>query len=319
MPDEYITEIVNQATTLQTSDLFVVETGISGTPETKTVDWTHLETLILDFMNYQIVPSVASNNLTLAIKARDGNDFSATNSGKMRIGNTLYGPVGSISFTKNAGTNWCNAGSAETAAKDIDFFVYAIGETGGSAGLKFGFSRLPYGKTMADFSNTSTNEKYIASNITNFNAADAVTNIGRFRAQLSATAAFNWSIPSPLVVNRPIYETDWLQFTSIITYGGGTTSPTSLTINTAHYRIRGKDAAIAIVATLVRGTGNRTTAIFTVPFTEAQISPIDGMDSVTAAGLIGGAAIYIQTSSARYGRTMANDGVYYMNGSCELA
>lgn len=161
---------------------------------------------------YIITPSVSSNNLTLAMKYIDGNDPSSSNKLVFRVGNTNYSLTASMSFTKNAGTNWGNSGSTELAAKNIDYFVYAIGETGGSAGLKFGFSRIPYATTMGDFVNTTTNEKYIAGNWTNFNSTDAVTNIGRFRAQLSATASFNWSIPSAKVVNFPIYNTDRLDF-----------------------------------------------------------------------------------------------------------
>jgi hypothetical protein len=194
--------------------------------------------------NYVITPSVASNNLTVALKTIAGADPSAGDKITFRIGNTKREITAAASYTKNAATNWHNAGSAELAGKPIDFFVYAIQETGASAGTKFGHSRIPYALTMADFVNTTTDEKYIAGNWTNFNATDQVEVIGRFRAQLSAGAGYTWSIASALVINRPIYETDFLEwtpqhtgFTATIPSGGVTRyilSGKLLQLNYAH-------------------------------------------------------------------------------------
>lgn len=160
-----------------------------------------------------ITPSITSNNLVLALKYLDGNDPSSTNPLTFRIGNAEYTVTAAMSFTKNAGTNWMNMGGAELASQDVDLFLYAIGETGGSAGIKFGYSRIPYATSMSDFVNTTTSEKYIAGNWTNFNGSDYVQNIGRFRARLSAGAGYTWSIPNSKVISRPIYETDWLAYT----------------------------------------------------------------------------------------------------------
>src|SRR5689334_13303494 len=93
-------------------------------------------------IGYNISASVASNNLTITLT-----DFvnasapSATNPLFFRIGTTFYKMTASPSFTKNAGTNWCNAGGAELAGNPTDFFVYVIGESGAAAGVKLGFSR----------------------------------------------------------------------------------------------------------------------------------------------------------------------------------
>lgn len=265
MADKFITEL-NLTSTIVTDDYLVVEHDPGGTPETMRIQWSALQDLITNFQSYQIVVSVASNNLTLAIKYIDGNDASTTKSMKFKIGNGLYNLTAAVSFTKNAGTNWCNAGGVELAAQPIDFFVYAIGETGASSGLKFGFSRIPYAKTMSDFVNTSTNEKYIAGNWTNFNASDVVVNIGRFRAQLSATAAFNWSIASQLVVNRPIFETDILTWT-----------PTHSRITTPYTNLPVTNLAVYILSNRILNTQERHTqnavpggtgiARFTLPFT----------------------------------------------------
>lgn len=216
--------------------------------------------------NYVITPSVASNNLTVALKTVAGADPSSGDKITVRIGNTKREITAAISVTKNAGTNWCNAGSAELAARPIDFFVYLIQETGASAGTKIGFSRIPYARTMNDFVNTTTSEKYIAGNWTNFNATDEVENIGRFRAQLSAAAGHNWSIASALVINHPIYHTDWLSWAPTIT--GYSANPT----NTVYrYRLLNNTVYIA-VAEATAGTSNATTKTYTAPFTAATIT-----------------------------------------------
>ena len=129
-------------------------------------------------INGKIVPSVASNNLTVALKGLDGNDPSATNPIYVRIGDTVHSITSALSVTKNAGTNWFNAGSSELATKEIDYFVY-LGYNA-TDGVVIGFSRIPYATEYSQFSTTSTNEKYCAiSTITNAAAGDDYVVIGR--------------------------------------------------------------------------------------------------------------------------------------------
>lgn len=173
--------------------------------------------------NYSIVPSVSSNNLTIAIKGADGNNLSSTNPAFFTIDGGRHAVTTAISFTKNAGTAYGNADTLSLASQDIDWFVYVILETGASAGTKFGFSRAPYALTMGDLSSTATDQDAILGNYTNFNSTDKVEVIGRFRAQLDSSD--NWSIPNAKVINRPIRRTDILSFTVTmgnITVGNGT-------------------------------------------------------------------------------------------------
>ena len=133
--------------------------------------------------NGKIVPSVASNNLTVALKGLDGNDPSATNPVYVRIGDTVRTISAALSVTKNAGTNWCNAGSAELATNEIDYFVY-LGYNA-TDGVVIGFSRYPGASQYSDFSATTTNEKYCAiSTITTAASTDYYEVIGRFAATL---------------------------------------------------------------------------------------------------------------------------------------
>lgn len=180
-------------------------------------------------LNGKIVPSVASNNLTVVIKGLDGNDPSASNPVYCRIGDTVRSITSALSVTKNAGTNWCNAGSAELATKEIDYFVY-LGYNA-TDGVVIGFSRIPYATLYSDFSATTTNEKYAGiSTITTAAAGDAYENIGRFAATLSAGAGYTWSVPTFTTANliqRPIYETRWLTYVPTLTWTAGA-APTTL-------------------------------------------------------------------------------------------
>lgn len=265
MADQFITDLA-AATGISLTDLLPLEQGVGGTPITRKASYDLLLDMAWQY-RHVITPVVATNNLTVSIKDQAGADASASNPISFRVGNTRYDLAASASFTKGAGTNWCNLGSAELVAKATDLFMYAIGETGASAGLKFGFSRIPYARTMADFVNTTTSEKYIAGNWTNFNATDPVANIGRFRAQLSAAAAYNWSIASSVVVNYPIYESDWLAYTPVPSSSVGTV--TTFGAVSGNYRVIGRDFLFDHSAAITtNGTGAGALKI-TLPFTPA--------------------------------------------------
>lgn len=173
--------------------------------------------------NYKLDISVATNDLTVALKNLTGNDPSSTDPVIVRIGDTTRAVTAALSVTALDSTNWFNAGSTELAAQSIDYFVYLIQETGASAGTKIGFARIPYARTMNDFSATTTAQTYIKGSYTNKNATDAVALIGRFRAILGVAATYIWSLPATsVIINWPIYETDWLSYTPVVTSATGT-------------------------------------------------------------------------------------------------
>jgi len=158
---------------------------------------------------------VTSNDLTVALKTLAGNDPSADDPVYIRIGTASIMKVTSaLSVTKNAGTNWCNAGSTGLATKEIDYFTY-LGYNA-TDGVVIGFSRIPHGRIYSDFSTTTTDEKYCAiSTISNAVGSNPYVVIGRFAATLSAGAGYTWTVPSFTalnLINRPIYETRWLIF-----------------------------------------------------------------------------------------------------------
>jgi hypothetical protein len=174
-------------------------------------------------INGKIVPTVASNNLTVAIKTLTDTDPSATNPVGIWIGNNLRWITSSLSIAANAGTNWFASGSAELATREIDYFAY-IGYNA-TDGITLGYARIPYAKLYSDFSATTTNEKYARiSTITNAASGDNYINIGRFAATLSATASFNWSVPSftnANLIQEPVYETRYLSYTPTLSGSSG--------------------------------------------------------------------------------------------------
>ena len=234
---------------------------------------------------YKIVPSISGNNLVLALQDLDGNVFSASNPLQTKIGDELAIIESALSTTKAAGTNWNNLGSSALATKEVDLFAYLINETGASAGIKLGWSRIPYGRVVGDFSSTTTNEKYLAGP-TNYNATDKVQNIGRFNAILSAGAGYTWSLPATsVIINRPITESRWLDWIPAVAPTAG--AITSYTLNFAKYIIGGTrwEAQYGVVITN-NGTGSGALTL-TVPFTTVDIAWGIGKNITTPVQLVG--------------------------------
>jgi hypothetical protein len=188
-------------------------------------------------INGKIVPTVASNNLTVAIKTLADTDPTATNPVGIWIGNNLRWITGALSITTGAGFNAFNAGSAELATREIDLFVYIFSKASDST-LQIGVARIPYGRLYSDFSSTISNEKYL-STLVGLASSDICVNIGRFAATNSGTASFNWSVPAftnANLIQEPIYESRELYWQP--TYSGsGAMTYTSVTTTEAAYSV----------------------------------------------------------------------------------
>jgi hypothetical protein len=192
-------------------------------------------------INGKIVPTVASNNLTVAIKTLTDTDPTATNPVGIWIGNQLRWITSAMNTTMPVGFNAFNAASNELKDKEIDYFVYIGRATTGGA-LSVGFARIPYARLGADLSSSVTNEKYARFDSANILPSDIteVVNIGRFAATLST--ATNWSVPTfsnANLIQEPIYETRWLDWTPA--YTAGTMTYTSVTLAIAKYQIQNRN------------------------------------------------------------------------------
>lgn len=171
-------------------------------------------------INGKIVRSVASNNLTVAIKTLAGADPSTTDPVYVRIGDTVRSITAALSITINAGTNWWGMGASYFVSTDQDFFAYLIWNTTDSA-VTIAVAREPDMRIYSDRNATSTNHGYLVSSGSAPASTDEMEVVGRFNATLGASASYNWSLPATaIVINRPIFETRTFSFTNSGTAGG---------------------------------------------------------------------------------------------------
>lgn len=214
-------------------------------------------------INGKIVPSVASNNLTVAIKGMDGNDPSASNPVYIRLGDSVRTLTSALSVTSIAGTNWCNSGSSELATKEVDYFVYLVWNTDANPdAVTILFSRFPYARVYSDFNTgSSVAEKSPIIGVT-VTASDNVAVIGRFAATLSAGAGYTWSVPTFTNVNlvqKPIFESRWLDWSPTVAGFSGTPSTYA-----SKYRMQNDGVSFYLY---IEGTSNSATFTATLPFT----------------------------------------------------
>jgi len=222
----------------------------------------YLNTGLFRETDYKLAPTVAANNLTLTVTHADGTTPSATRPLWFKIADTWRAVTSALAVTVNAGVSTFNAGAVELATQEIDLFAY-VGWRVSDTSVFLGFARLPNAHVDGDFSNTATNEKYIAASGAAPASTDAVTPIGRFAATNSGTAAFNWSVPTYTNTNLKhvsVYETRWLSW--VPTRTGYSAVPTNITYQ---YRIIG-DTLDFTGADGTAGTSNTTTHAFTLPF-----------------------------------------------------
>lgn len=243
--------------------------------------------------------TVASNNLTVTLKTKAGTAPSASDPVTVWINGTKRQCTAALSVTKNAGTNWFNAGSAELATKEIDYFVYLIWNTTPATDIMdIGIARIPYGRLYSDFSGTTTNEKYLAfGNASTPTSSNDLVNIGRFAATLSAGAGYTWSVPtftSLNLIQAPIFETRRLSWTPAHSRTGGayTNAPT---VNDAFYQVINNRLKIYERHTQNGTPGSSGSQTMTLPFTNVftaaqTVKFINATSGVMQHGLLTGSS-----------------------------
>lgn len=281
-------------------------TGVTGaTGATGQANFSRIGGAQGEMNNGQLSVTVSANDITVALKTLAGADPSTSDTVFIRIGNTLRWVTSALSVTKNDGTNWFNAGATHLATSEIDYFAY-FGYNA-TDGVVIGFARI-IGYQYSDFSTTTTNEKYCAiSTITTAASTDYYQVVGRFAATLSATASFNWSVPTYTainLINYPIYETRWL---SPIVSTSTLTGWSALTSSVFRYKVT--YGAVFLQWDLA-GTSNSTTTNATLPFTNSLATSIYGywalsIDNGTVAPNGGRAVINLAAPTLI---TFANDG-----------
>jgi len=112
----------------------------------------------------------------------------------------------------------------------------------------------------------------------------------------------------------PVGFDDTFSWTPVITYAGGTTDPTSNTVNEATFSIKGNMVTINLKSTIVRGSGNRTQVLYSCPVQGlTQGLPMTCIATIVA-GLI--CNITIATNKFLVGTTaMTSDGYITFAGT----
>ena len=222
-------------------------------------------------INGKFQVTVASNNITVALKTKSGGNPSTSDPVTVWINGSYRRCTAALSVTKAAGTNWFSSGSAVTAATEIDYFVYLIWNTTPATDIMdIGFARIPCGRVFSDFSATTTNDRYIATaNASAPTSPDDCINIGRFDATLSATASFNWSVPTYTntnLINRACF------YSRRLTFIPAPTGYSSVPTNTSYYYQIHEDQCTVFISEGTNGTSNATTLTMTAPIASATIT-----------------------------------------------
>lgn len=209
--------------------------------------------------NGKIVRTVASNNITVAIKTLAGSDPSALDPVKVVINGAERSITSALSVTINAGTSTFKAGSAQHA-NQILYLTVHLGWRASDSSVFIGVARA-FGRSYADFSSTATNDDYLAYSGSAPASTDKIVNIGAVTAANSGSASYNWSIPATdEVINYPIAETPWMIWNP--GWGGFSSVPSS---DFARYKIT-RDSVRFMAISLANGTSNSTSFTLELPF-----------------------------------------------------
>src|SRR5690349_9479195 len=159
MADPLFIPELDEVTSFNDTDYEINETTPGGTPETNYIKRENTLAQWLKRTHYQITRTVASNNVTFAIKDSDGNDATAAKPLNFDINGTIRKLTGALSLTVNAGVSTWNLGAAEFVNLIQELFIY-IGYRASTSTCFLMVCRQPNIREMADVHGTATNERY---------------------------------------------------------------------------------------------------------------------------------------------------------------
>ena len=150
-----------------------------------------MPTLGQSVYNAQIVTSISSNNLTVALKTLAGNDPSASDPVTIvQSDGSARQITSSLSTTSNAGTNWLAMGGTTKTA-----YIYLLYSTNsGHIGWNLYISLLPSATKYSDFTHSGTSATgAIGFNNDPASAGDLANIVSSFSITLGAGATYYWS------------------------------------------------------------------------------------------------------------------------------
>jgi hypothetical protein len=218
-------------------------------------------------INGKIVPTVTSNNLTLALKTLNDEDPSATNPVYIRLAGVIRSITSALSVTRDGGSfSWSGAASTEMAGKEIDWFVY-IGWKAATPAPIIGFSRMCHFRRGGDSGASGVTDPRYVNWSSDPASTDAIDVVGRFAATMTS-GPNAWSVPTFTATNliqRPIFETRLLAWQP--TYSASSPMTwTSVTTDRALYKIRGSSLHLDTAAVGTTGGTASNTLFVTTPF-----------------------------------------------------
>lgn len=256
---------LDTATEFGDADLLVFLKDPAGTPENLNIAFSNFIADWRKRFSYRISRTISSNNLVVALKNSSDADPSTTRPLYFEIDGVTRKVTAALSVQVNAGTSVFALGGSAFLNLMQELFVY-VGWRASTSTVFILLSRMPGAREYAEFSSTSTDERYGAYSGAAPAATDKVQNIGKFTIQNSGTASFNWSIPSyDNVVNRPIYRTSWLSWSP--TFSGFSANPTGVHL----YMIENNTASV-LVRHSASGTSNANNFTISLPFTAKTIT-----------------------------------------------
>lgn len=220
-------------------------------------------------INGKISVSVASNNLTVAIKGMDGNDPSSTNKVYVRLGGTVREITASTSFTLNAGTDFFGLGASGHSSKTVYYYAMLIWNSANSV-VRIAMTRKMIGYTCASYSTTTTSHLYLGVSGP-FAGSDVAYPIGVISAVNSGSASYNWSAPS-VYSEQPTLVLPWIDYAPTYSASGSMTY-TSVSTTRARYQMTPHGYVLRVYANGTTGGTASASLIFTPPY------PIANYDS----------------------------------------
>lgn len=276
MADSKITALT-EATSILSTDLLAAAIDPAGTPVTKKITIATLIQAVRALLNTpsggvlngKFSVTVASNNITVALKGLNGSDPSSTNTVSVVIGGVVRIVSAALSVTVNAGADIMNLSAVETMTKATDFNI--VMGYNATDGVTIGFCRKFGNRKYSQWSTTSTNDNYLAlSNRTTAAADDAYENVGRFEAAMSSSGSgYLWSVPTftnDNLIHTPCNETRWMDFVPAVSCSGSM-AHASDNVYLAKYKVVGNSFQLNMKVETVLSSTMSNEVRLTMPLT----------------------------------------------------
>jgi hypothetical protein len=189
--------------------------------------------------NGKIVPSVAGNNLTVAIKTLNGNDPSTTNPVYVRIGDYLRKISAALYITVTGGTNnW------HRISHTYDLFVY-LGWSSTNQRVEISLCPQPTYRAYPAANPAAPETRRLMSASGSNSAASFIVNdlmqvCGRIDSVVESAANNFTSVTTSNVISYPIYHTNYLSSPEVpVKTNAADTTPVFST-NTCYYYLNDK-------------------------------------------------------------------------------